>query len=111
MAEDTTKKKTRKNIPILAAHLLPEEEGGLYESSRVRSAKLRARMLQFHKIYNAAWHVRYAQHGSQDYRDRHIAHFVYVLKSALKNCEDPEALLYAIADALTAYPRGLPWEQ
>ncbi len=89
---------------------LREPDAGRYESPRVRAVKLRARMLQYHSIYNAAWNVRSAQHGRCEYRTEKIEKFVEILRSELARCEDPEALIYAVADALTAYPRGLPWE-
>lgn len=122
---DTTARNTRKNFSKFAfeivedevekaddahiQHLVDQDHAG-YESPRARAIKLRARMLQFHSIYNAAWHVRFAQHGRPLFRTDKIAEFVEVLRRDLEHCEDPEALIYAVADALTAYPRGLPWE-
>ena len=108
MAKNTPLKKPRKNF--LLQHLLPEKEGGVYESSRVRSAKLRARMMRFNKIYNAAWMVRHAQHGTPEQREAKVREFINVLRRELEKCRDPEALIFAVADSITAFPHGLPWE-
>ena len=101
-----------------AAKLLALRLGGVLdpheehrESSRARAIKLRARMLQFHNIYGAAWHVRASQHGAPDYRRRKVENFMVELRRALEHCGDDEALIFAIADSLTAFPHGLPWEQ
>ena len=92
----------------LGGVLEPEEHR---ESPHVRAVKLRARMLQFQEIYNAAWFVRMAQHGASVYRRQKVRAFTQALRRELENCSDPEALIYACADALTAYPRGLPWSE
>lgn len=110
MVKNNTGRKQRKKFLRLPLHLLPEEPGGLYRSPRERAASLRARMLQFHGIYNAAWHVRYTQHGAPDQRQRKVEQFVKALRRELEGCHDPEALIFAVADSLTAFPRGLPWE-
>jgi hypothetical protein len=94
----------------LVAHLLPPEGGGRWESPRARAAKLRLRMAQFSRIYNAAYMVRYAQHGRPERRLEYVQKFVAVLEREIQRCEDPEALIFAVADALTAFPTGLPWE-
>jgi type I site-specific restriction endonuclease len=91
------------------AHL-DELDDKARESPHVRAVKLRARMRQYSSIYNAAWHVRAAQHGAPEQRARKIADFVRVLRAELERTKDQEAFIYAVADALTAYPRGLPWE-
>jgi hypothetical protein len=91
--------------------LLPNDDGKSCESPKMRAVKLRARMLQFNGIYNAAWFVRMAEHGAPDYRAEKVARFLNALKRELENCRDPEALIFAIADSLTAFPRGLPWER
>jgi transcriptional regulator with XRE-family HTH domain len=103
--------------PAAAAKLIALRLGGVLdpheehrESSRTRAIKLRARMLQFNDVYGAAWFVRMAQHGAPDYRRQKIQAFMEVLRRALNRCGDEEALIYAVADALTAYPNGLPWE-
>lgn len=92
------------------AHLIDDDGPGV-ESPGVRAKRLRARMLQFNELYNLAWHVRAAQHGREGFRLDKVDEFAKVLLRELQNCKDPEALLYAVADALTAYPRGLPWER
>jgi hypothetical protein len=71
---------------------------------------MRARMFQFSEVYNAAWMVRYAQHGMPEYRAKQVEKFAEVLRRELANCRDPEALLFAVADALTSFPSGTPWE-
>ena len=82
---------------------------GTVESASVRAARLRKRMHRFQTLYNAAWFVRAAQHGSPPRLQEKIAYMMSVLRRELENCQDDEALLYAIADALTADSR-LPWE-
>lgn len=80
------------------------------ESSRVRVLKLRARMSEFTAIYQAAWMVRYTQHAKPVVRQATAEAFMRTLKMEMKNCRDPEALIFAVADAITAFPYGLPWE-
>ena len=82
---------------------------GTIESSTMRAARLRARMARFKAIYNAAWFVRAAQHGAPANLQKKIKRLMNALRRELENCQDDEALLYAIADALTADSR-LPWE-
>ncbi len=123
MADDTTNKKTRKNNPRLARLL--RNERGLEKALRQipvfpednqwsprRSAReLRARMTQFSNIYHAAWFVRYASVSFEsEYRNQKIDAFWEALLKELEKCEDREALLYAVADSITAFPHGLPWE-
>lgn len=107
--------KTR--APAAAAKLIAlrlggalEERDGARESPHVRAVKLRARMLFFHDLYNSAWFVRMAQHGAVEFRRQKVQNFAAVLRRELEHCKDEEALIYAVADALTAYPRGLPWD-
>lgn len=88
-----------------------QKEGQEFESKTVRAANMRARMLQFHDIYNEAWWVRMAQHGAPHYRREKVERFVKVLRRELENCEDPEALILAVADSLTAFAHGVPWER
>lgn len=104
-------------VPLAALKLITFRVEGVLprddeprESSRIRAARLRARMLHFHDIYNAAWFVRMAQHGAPGYHRQKVERFVSVLKRELAECRDPEALIFAVADSLTAFPRGLPWE-
>jgi hypothetical protein len=106
---DTTAKKPRKKflrIPVFD----PPPEARRWESPRERAAKLRARMFQFNRIYNAAYMVRYTQHGSPEYRAKQVKKFVAVLRRELENCGDPEALIFAVADAITSFSSGMPWE-
>ena len=90
----------------------PGEARGMkkYESPHTRAVKLRARMAQFTEIYEAAWMVRHAQHGKPEYRQKKVEKFMSVLKVEMENCRDPEALMFAVADAITAFPYGVPWE-
>lgn len=104
-------------VPLAAQKLIALRVGGAWstsdeprESARVRAEKLRARMLQFRDVYNGAYFVRMAQHGAPEYRREKVAAFTATLRRVLTNCRDEEALIYAVADALTAYPRGLPWD-
>jgi hypothetical protein len=104
--------------PAAAAKLIALRLGGVLdpheehrESSRTRAIKLRARMLQFHDVYNAAWSVRASQHGAPAYRRQKVENFMVVLRRALEHCGDDEALIFAVADSLTAFVHGLPWEQ
>lgn len=80
------------------------------ESSHVRAVKLRARMAKFTEIYQAAWMVRYTQHSNPEVRQAKVAKFMSALKIEMENCRDPEALMFAVADALTSFPYGVPWE-
>lgn len=105
-------------VPVAAQKLVAlrvagawSKDDGPRESSRVRAEKLRARMLVFRDIYNTAYFVRMAQHGAPDYRREKVETFTATLRRTLEHCSDEEALIYAIADALTAYPHGLPWDQ
>ena len=133
MADDTTKKKARKNIrrPKMPqdevqrlAHLIhtdkvlekvfsqlpvfPEDKRW---SPRRSSRELRARMMKFKTLYSAAWFVRYASASNRsDYRQQKIDAFWNAVLKQLKDCDDREALLYAVADSITAFPHGLPWE-
>lgn len=111
--DDTTAKKPRKKFLRIPVFEPPPEASpaGRRETPRERAAKLRARMFAFNAIYNAAYMVRYTQHGRPDYRADQVKKFLRVLERELQNCEDPEALIFAIADALTSFPGGgTPWE-
>ena len=81
-----------------------------FESSRVRAGRLRGRMSQFDSIYHAAWMVRYTQHAKPEIRQARVDEFMRALKIEMENCRDPEALMFAVADAITAFPYGVPWE-
>ena len=71
---------------------------------------MRARMLKFDEIYNAAWMLRSAQHGSEDNKNERVQKLIAVLKGAIEKGDDPEALIFAVADSMTAFPYGVPWE-
>lgn len=89
---------------------LPPVSFERWQSRRARAAALRERMQFFSAIYNAAWMVRDSQHGSADRRDLCIRRFVAVLIRELRDCRDPEALIFAVADSITASALGVPWE-
>lgn len=76
----------------------------------MRAVKLRARMSKFSEIYHAAWMVRYTQHSIPEVRQAKVEKFMHALRSAMENCRDPEALMFAVADAITSFPYGVPWE-
>ncbi len=79
-------------------------------NARRRAAELRARMAGFCDIYNAAWMVRYFQHGDSARREKAARDLCQVLANELTKCTDPEALIFAVADSITCSPHGLPWE-
>lgn len=76
----------------------------------MRAVKLRARMSQFSAIYQAAWMVRYTQHSKPEVRQAKVEEFMRALKIEMEKCRDQEALMFAVADAITAFPYGVPWE-
>lgn len=76
----------------------------------MRAVKLRARMSKFSAIYQAAWMVRYTQHSNPEVRQAKVEMFMRTLRSAMEKCRDQEALMFAVADALTSFPYGVPWE-
>jgi len=100
------------NSPILPldSEMPPVNFEGRWESKRTRAAKLRERMQCFPSIYNAAWMVRDSWHGSAHRRDECMRRLVAVFLSELKECRDVEALIFAVADAITASAHGVPWE-
>lgn len=78
---------------------------------RERAAALEQRMLRFSGVYNAAALLRDSWHGAEARREecaRGLASAVLVALQAPG--VDAEAVLYAVADALTASPLGTPWE-
>lgn len=75
-----------------------------------RAIELQQRMKAFGGIYNAAWLVRDSWHGSALRRRERVWKFANVLARELQQCRDCEALIYAVADALTSSPNGVPWE-
>lgn len=80
------------------------------ESPRERAQELRGRMGKFHEIYNAACMLRSAQHSSDGNKTEQVQKFIAVLRRAIDQGNDPEALIFAVADAITAFPYGVPWE-
>lgn len=100
----------QEQVPNLAPHPFHLLAAGRYVSRRERAAVLHLRMQEFSEIYHAAWHVRATQFGSGELHQEKIGAFIGVLKQELTNCQDPEALIFAVAEALTAFPYNLPWE-
>ncbi len=100
------------SAPPAGAEPFPVEPQEQYKSGRERANMLRERMHRFASIYNAAWGVRDAAFGgNQDRKRGNIETFAEVLMKELWNCDDPEALIYAVADAIMANTRGgVPWE-
>lgn len=107
-------------IPIAAnMELLPPELPAALTGAELdgragwksRAIRLRDRMKAFTAIYNAAWHVRDSYYGAQLRRQENVWRFVNVVVAELRSCRDFEALIYAVADSLTASPHGVPWER
>ena len=67
-------------------------------------------MHKFSEIYNAGWAVRNAYFGPDQRRHDMMMRFLAALLLALQTSQDYEALIYAVADTLTASPHGVPWE-
>lgn len=95
-------------VPLSAQPL--DDPSRQFVSRRERAARLRARMAQFSTIYNAGYMVRDAMHGPDERRQDYAWRFLAVLQNEVKTCHDAEALIYAVADAITASPHGVPWE-
>lgn len=114
--EEPTPRKKFIQVPLPEAFpgtfpdAFPGEKAEKYQSPHVRAIKLRARMAEFTEIYQAAWMVRHAQHGKPEYRQAKVEKFMCALKTEMENCRDKEALMFAVADAITAFPYGVPWE-
>lgn len=83
---------------------------GPYGTHRHRAHELRARMAVFSAIYNAAYMIRVSYFGIDEHRHEKVMHFIAVMLQEMRQTQDFEALLYAIADALYASPLGVPWE-
>lgn len=83
---------------------------GRAQSARARAAALRQRMAVFARIYNAAYMVRHSQHGYAQRREEYVMRFVAALIDEMRHCRDFEALIFAVADSITADPLGVPWE-
>ena len=98
------------------AEALPEQtdpqQAELARRRRGRSyaVRMRARMKRFKSVYNAAWFVRHAEATEPDYREKKMREFWQACIKELDGCKDIEAFTYAVADALTCYRYGFPWE-
>jgi hypothetical protein len=100
--------------PILPA-LEPDDSPrvpreGRFRSRRERAAEMQERMSKFSAVYNAGWMVRNYYFGPE-HRQREAAQkLVAVFLQELGLTDDYEALLFALGDALTCSPHGVPWE-
>ena len=77
---------------------------------RAYALRLRDRMKRFGSIYNKAWFVRHAEMQEREYREQKMREFWEACQKELTDCKDIEAFTYAVADALTSYRYGFPWE-
>ncbi len=93
------------------ALLLPMLEAEARAGVQDRMLRLQARMQVFSSVYNAAWHVRDAWHGSAMRRQENVWLLLNAFLRELRGCQDFEALLYAVAHALTLSPLGVPWKE
>ena len=109
----------RSTVPIDPAHDITAPDPGplaaMLEAERTAGERGRVRLLQermraFTSIYNAAWLVRDSWYGPTMRRQESVWVLVTTLIRELRQCADFEGLLYALADALTASPRGVPWQ-
>lgn len=100
------------NSPILqrSGNLPSISLEGRFRSRRERAAEMQERMYQFQEIYNAGWAVRNAYFGPDQQSHKMMMLFLAALLRALRTPQDYEALIYAVADTLTASPHGVPWE-
>jgi len=101
----------RSPVHPVQSELSPVVLEGRWRNRRERAAELRERMAVFAAIYNAGWLVRDSYFGSRQLNDQRILQFVAVLISELRDCRDAEALMFAVADALTASKHGVPWDE
>ena len=84
---------------------------GRFRNRRERAVEMRERMQQFAEIYNAGWALRDAYFGPDQRRERAMMKFLATMLDALRTTDDYEALIYAIADTVTASKHGVPWEE
>lgn len=77
---------------------------------RQHALRLRDRMKRFRSVYNKAWFVRHAEMQERHYREQKMHEFWEACQKELADCKDIEAFTYAVADALTSYRYGFPWE-
>ncbi len=96
-------------VQLTAPEIEPAPDVGRI-GRRARAARLRQRMAVFSDIYNSGWHIRNSW-GATSLRRQELAwEFAKVLARELQRRRDYEALIYAVADALTCSPHGVPWE-
>lgn len=74
------------------------------------AVRLRNRMKKYQAVYNAAWFIRHAESTERHYREQKMRAFWNVCVKEFEHCNDIEAFTYAVADALTSYRFGFPWE-
>lgn len=74
------------------------------------AVRLRDRMKKYQAVYNAAWFIRHAESTERHYREQKMRAFWNVCVKEFEHCNDIEAFTYAVADALTCYRFGFPWE-
>ncbi len=105
-----------RGVVLEFAEALPEQtDPHLIEAARSRrgrqyAVRMRDRMKRFRSIYNAAWYVRHAENQEPIYREQKMREFWDACRKELDGCRDIEAFTYAVADALTCYRMGYPWE-
>jgi hypothetical protein len=105
-----------RGVVLEFAEQLPEQtdpqliEAGRSRRGRQYAVRMRDRMKRFGSIYNAAWFVRHAENQEPDYRKQKMREFWEACRKELDGCRDIEAFTYAVADALTCYRMGYPWE-
>jgi len=98
--------------PILRASddVPPADLEGRFRSRRERAAEIEERMHRFSAIYHAGWLLRDAYFGPTQRRQQYVMDFLAALLNELRATQDYEALIYAVADTLTASRHGVPWE-
>ncbi len=67
-------------------------------------------MAVFSAIYSAGYMVRDRYFGADEQRQEKAMEFIAVMLQEMRQTNDLEALLFAVADALYASPLGVPWE-
>lgn len=82
-----------------------------HRSRRERANELQERMAAFSGIRNACWHLRDSYFiGSEERRQRSVKAVIVAFYQAIRETDDYEAALYALADGIYASPSGVPWE-
>lgn len=105
-----------RSVVLEFAQALPEQNSPEHvelarrRQGRQYAIKLRDRMKKFKSVYNAAWFVRHAESAQREYMEKKMREFWSASLKELENCKDIEAFTYAVADSLTAYRHGFPWE-